>query len=155
MNVECASELQSDFHFELMQFNKNLMILVHFPLNEHFFCKEYQYLANLRDVSSSARTVRNLRSTKPVISFHIQCYHYETRYRTVSDTKTDANGKTYTETRTESYQERVNSHRANERYHFDHHEDDSSDNLDGINCEGVTRIRLIKGNILSQHLINS
>ena len=117
-------------------------------LIEHFFCKEYQYLVHLGDVSNAASTVRNLRSTKPVIIFHIQCYHYETRYRTVTDTKTDANGKTYTETRTESYQERVNTHRANERYHFDHHEDDSLDNLDGINCEGVTRIRLIKGNIL-------
>ena len=118
-------------------------------LIEHFFCKEFQYLAHLRDVSSSARTVRNLRSTKPVITFHIQCYHYETRYRTVTDTKTDANGKRYTETRTESYQKRVDTHRAIERYHFDRHEDDSSDNLDGINCEGVTRIRLIKGNILT------
>ena len=70
---------------------------------------------------------------------------YETRYRTVTDTKTDDQGRTYTETRTESYQERVNTHSANEKYHYDHHEDKSSDNLDGIKCEGVTRIHLTKG----------
>ena len=112
---------------------------------EHFFCKEYQYLANLRDVSSSARTIRNLRSTKPVIIFHIQCYHYETRYRTITETKRDAQGRSRTETRTESYQQRVNTHRANEMYHYDRCEDISSDGLDGINCQGVTRIRLTKG----------
>ena len=114
-------------------------------LLEHFFSDEYEYLKNLGDISNSANIVRNLRSSKPCITFHIQCYHYETRYRVITDTKRDDQGRTRTETRTESYRERVNTHRANEMYHYDRCEDISSDDLDGINCEGVTRIRLTEG----------
>ena len=120
-------------------------------LVEHTYSKEYQYLENLGNVSNSANIVRNLRSSDPVITFHVQCYHYETRYRTVTDYHTDDDGNTRTETRIESYEERVNTHSANEIYHYDHHEDISSDNLDGINSEGVTRIRLTKGKTYLKH----
>ena len=130
----------------------SIPIIYFFFLIENVFSKEWQYLENLGDASNSANIIRNLRSTKPIIIFRVQCYHYETRYRTVTDTKTDDQGRTYTETRTESYQERVNTHRANEEYHYDHHEDKSSDNLDGIKCEGVTRIHLTKGSNVFESL---
>lgn len=48
------------------------------------------------------------RSENPLFKWHIQCYHYETRTRTVTSTDKDGN-KT---TRHEHYQERVNTHAA-------------------------------------------
>eukprot|EP00056_Hartaetosiga_gracilis_P001057 m.41991 g.41991 ORF g.41991 m.41991 type:complete len:378 (-) comp10479_c0_seq1:687-1820(-) len=55
--------------------------------------------------------------TPPTIRFHIQCYHYETRTRTVRD----SNGNT----RTETYTERVNTHSASENFHILQWFDDS------------------------------
>ena len=146
---EIPAEICGWWYSELEQFRIAVYCMIPgiwlILLIEHAFCDEYEYLKNLGDVSNSANIVRNLRSSQPRINFHVQCYHYETRYRTIRETKRDAEGRSRTETRTESYQERVNTHRANEMYHYDRCEDISSDGLDGINCEGVTRIRLTEG----------
>ena len=134
--------------------NLQIAVYVMIPLGyfiiliESEVCGEMQYLKNLGDVSNSASVVRQMRSKRPLITFHVQCYHYETRYRTVYTTKTDSQGRSHTETRQESYQERVNTHRASSVYKFDHFEDVSNDKLDGVRTEGVTRIHLLKGNIL-------
>ena len=57
---------------------------------ESEFCGEMQYLKNLSNVSNTASFVRIMRSTRPLIEFHVQCYHYETRVRNVTVTTTNA-----------------------------------------------------------------
>ena len=47
-----------------------------------------------------------LQKTEPYTLWHIRCYHWETRYRTV----TESDGQGGTRTRTESYQVQVTTH---------------------------------------------
>eukprot|EP00055_Hartaetosiga_balthica_P003776 m.8965 g.8965 ORF g.8965 m.8965 type:complete len:395 (-) comp3319_c0_seq1:261-1445(-) len=62
--------------------------------------------------------VAQVLDSPPQITFHIQCYHYETRTRTVRD----SNGNTKTET----YTERVNTHSASMVFHIQQWYDDSA-----------------------------
>ena len=81
--------------------NLQIAVYVMIPLGyfiiliESEVCGEMQYLKNLGDVSNSASVVRQMRSKRPLITFHVQCYHYETRYRTVYTTKTDSQVKRF------------------------------------------------------------
>lgn len=61
----------------------------------------------LEGIDTVCRTLDIPRGENPRYNWHIQCYHYETRYRT--ETTTDSNGNK--STRTVPYQERVNTWR--------------------------------------------
>lgn len=66
------------------------------------------YLRNINTTETLLQYVARLRQAAPTVVWTIQCYHFETRTRVVSST--DAQGRSTT--RTETYQERVNTHYA-------------------------------------------
>lgn len=69
-----------------------------------------KYLRNCTDVDQVFRNIDMAIRSPPKVSFRIQCYHYETRIHT----STDSEGKTTTTTS----QERVNTHYATGSFHF-------------------------------------
>lgn len=77
----------------------------------------------------------NLQHTPPVTVWHITCYHWETRFRTV--TERDSNGNT--RTRTETYQEKVITHTNSHTVHYRGWQD-ASPILSGLEQYRMTRI---------------
>ena len=103
-------------------------------LIESGYSNVYEYLDEMGDYSDFEDTVRKLRKISPIIKFHIQCYHKETRYQTNKDSSGNE--------RLESYRVRVDTHSASKEYDYDHHVDISADTCEGIGSKGVTRIEL-------------
>lgn len=62
-----------------------------------------RYMSNFKDVDGAEAFLSQMVDTPPDVAMTCECYHYETRYRTVSST--DSNGRTTT--RTESYTVKV------------------------------------------------
>jgi len=67
--------------------------------------------------------VERMKRVLPTIGFACECYHYETRYRTVH--YRDSNGNT--KTRRESYQEKVVTHRERELFRYQRVDDCSGE----------------------------
>jgi len=109
-------------------------------LIEHFGCNESKYLENMGDIAFIQDFIDSMRSAAPSVVFIAKCYHYETRYRTI--TERDSRGNTTS--RTESYQEEVVTHTDVERYEYSLWDDVSSTTLEGIRANGVTRIAVSK-----------
>ena len=57
--------------------------------------------------------MEKVQGNRPTIWWRVECYHYEPRYRTVTETRR-LGAWTWQETETESYQERVVTWIANE-----------------------------------------
>ena len=77
-------------------------------LIECWFSNERQYIINLGTTKPIAEYIKDMKNAQPQIIWKIICYHYETRYRTV--TSRDSNGNTYT--RTEVYLVRVDTYKG-------------------------------------------
>ncbi|MEO0686480.1 MAG: hypothetical protein AAFY76_15935, partial [Cyanobacteria bacterium J06649_11] len=92
-----------------------------YVLIESCFSSVMGYLKMSFDSANAEQYVRSLLAKKPSVVTTAVCYHYETRYRTV--TYTDANGNT--QTRTETYQERVNTWTGAHVFVFDYWRDNS------------------------------
>eukprot|EP00111_Clytia_hemisphaerica_P022075 TCONS_00064869-protein len=92
-----------------------------FVLFESCYSSVMGYLKMSFDKPNAEQYVRSLLVEKPSVVTTAVCYHYETRYRTVS--YTDANGNT--QTRTETYQERVNTWTGAHVFEFDYWRDNS------------------------------
>ncbi|KAL0488930.1 hypothetical protein AKO1_009098 [Acrasis kona] len=92
---------------------------------EAFCSSTYSYLANLLEVEDIVTHINRIRDTAPVLRFHCECYHYETRLVTVSYTETDSNGVTRTRHRTETREEKVVTYTESERFEFRAHNDTS------------------------------
>jgi hypothetical protein len=76
-----------------------------------------KYLRNCTNVSQVFRNIDMAIRSAPKVTFRIQCYHYETRIHT----STDSEGKTTTTTS----QERVNTHYATDSFAFSTWQDHS------------------------------
>lgn len=74
--------------------------------------KACSFLSNVQSEEDFLDYVETLQQSEPVISFHVQNYHYETRTREVH--KKDSRG--HRRTTQETYQERVNTHSASQSY---------------------------------------
>ncbi|GBG34701.1 Transmembrane protein 151-like [Hondaea fermentalgiana] len=59
-----------------------------------------------------------IRQRPPRLVMHAECYHYETRVRSVRESYQDANGNTHHRTRHETYQEKVVTCRYSEAKHY-------------------------------------
>lgn len=84
-------------------------------LAECNLCGFKEAIKRLED-SSSWTLLRNMdyvRSKRPEIKFHVECYHMETRTKTVTR---KINGRT--ERRTETYEVKVVTHRATKEYKY-------------------------------------
>jgi hypothetical protein len=76
-----------------------------------------RYVCNLKTLKETFKNIERAIKAPPIVTFHIQNYHYETR----TYTERDADGNT--QTRTETV--RVNTHAATEHFHFDRWQDRS------------------------------
>lgn len=100
----------------------------------------FDYLRHSLDNVSTGEYVTGLKKAAPNILWSIQCYHYETRTRTVSST--DSNGRTTT--RTETYQVRVNTHSASGSLLYRSWTDRSDTLSDQIYKFNMTKMKLTK-----------
>ena len=54
---------------------------------------DFSYINKIKDLEELKTYLSTMHRQRPLISLHVECYHYETRYRTVY--YTDSNGKTH------------------------------------------------------------
>jgi len=85
--------------------------------------------------------VQRMRLVAPLIGFWCECYHYETRYRTVEYTDSQGNRQT----RTESYEEKVVTHTESEYFRFNHFDDISGNVTTDILVFLATKVKFSKG----------
>eukprot|EP00792_Barthelona_sp_PAP020_P014009 TRINITY_DN960_c0_g1_i1.p1 TRINITY_DN960_c0_g1~~TRINITY_DN960_c0_g1_i1.p1 ORF type:complete len:453 (+),score=107.05 TRINITY_DN960_c0_g1_i1:286-1644(+) len=79
------------------------------------FCDPtHTFLTNIKSEDGANQYMVDVMNLPPFIEFHVEAYHYETRHRTVH--YTDSNGRS--QTRHETYQEKVVTLRRSERYNF-------------------------------------
>lgn len=113
-----------------------------------------KYLLRMKTVDGAIEYINQLKASSPVISLYYECYHYEKRTRTVSDTRwmsvptNDPNNprstESYTVYRDETYQEKVVTHSGREYFNFSRFEDYSGDVSNNIYDFTVTKIALEK-----------
>jgi len=106
-----------------------------------FFSGTPRYLWNQTDPEGIDVYVERVKRSAPEIGFHVECYHHETRHRTVRD----SNGNT----RTESYTVKVTTYRGSDVLHYSSW-DDVSGVLAGVGEEyRMTRCRFSKNYIFA------
>ena len=74
----------------------------------------HKYLSNILEKEGATEFIQRLKNEPIEIIWHVACYHYETRTRVVHTT--DSNGRKTT--RYETYQEKVYTWRASEKYQY-------------------------------------
>ncbi len=79
-----------------------------------FRSNTFQYLRNINTTETVLGYMYRMYRTESVVRWFIQCYHFETRYRQVASP--GPNGSTVY--RTETFQERVNTHSAHGHLRF-------------------------------------
>lgn len=112
-----------------------------YVLVESCFSSVMGYLKMSFDKANAEQYVRSLLAKKPSVITTAVCWHYETRYRTV--TYTDANGNT--QTRTETYQERVNTWTGTHVFTFNYWRDISdTSNIPNPQFGEILRVKMSK-----------
>ena len=109
-------------------------------LIETLCCNEFHYLDNIKDSANINDFLERMKNLEPGILFTAKCWHYEKKTRNVE--KRDSNGRKVT--KTESYQQKVVTHRDSQVFSFTFYDDVSSDTINGINQHGVTRVSLTR-----------
>jgi hypothetical protein len=97
-----AAESITDFGFN--DYTIGLLLYLQHLVESMCMAKTAAYLRNIMSEKEFTQHIDGLQQEDPKIDFHIECYHWETKTRTVSD----GNGGTTTET----YQEKVVTHSA-------------------------------------------
>jgi hypothetical protein len=106
------------------------------------FSKTWKYLKNMSAVEDLVTHIERVRQTPPTITLHGECYHMETRTRTLYDTTYHSDGTSSTTTRTETYQERVVSHTDSQTLVYYQCHDDSGGLTPELMRYSATRIDL-------------
>jgi hypothetical protein len=106
------------------------------------FSKTWKYLKNMSAVEDLVTHIERVRQTPPTIVLHGECYHMETRTRTVYDTTYHSDGTSSTTSRIETYQERVVSHTDSETLVYHRCHDDSGGLTPELMRYSATRIDL-------------
>jgi len=107
-------------------------------LIESWCSGERQYIKNLSSLTSATDRIESIRNTQPTVCMNAECYHYELRTRTVY--YTDANGNT--QSRIETYQEKVVTAFIVEQFLFTHWFDSSQSTLTDVRKAGITKIKM-------------
>jgi len=107
-------------------------------LIETCYSAERQYLKNLSSLTYATERIESIRKTQPSVSMTAECYHMELRTRTVY--YTDANGNS--QSRTETYWEKVVTANIVRPYLFSHWFDYSKTTLTDIRKAGITKIKM-------------
>ncbi|KAA0147249.1 hypothetical protein FNF29_07510 [Cafeteria roenbergensis] len=98
-----------------------------------------KYMSNFKDVAGAEAFLSQMVDTPPDVAMTCECYHYETRYRTV--TSTDSNGRTTT--RTESYTVKVTTYRETDYFRYRAWKDESGP-FHGMTLHAIVKLRLYK-----------
>jgi len=125
---------------EVLDMNKTILIVCVsvFGLSylvEIFCSSSFSYLNQAHEKGTVKIIVRNMKKAKPSIHWFVQCYHYETRRYTTTDS--DGNRKTKTK------RVRVNTWSAAKYFQF-HSWVDKSDPVVGLDKFRLTKLRLTK-----------
>jgi len=121
-------------------------------LIEAFTANTIWYLANINEVEDVIDYIDRLSGYSPTISLSTESYHHETRTRTVSvpvtKTSYDYQGRSTTTTtyeqRTETYQEKVVTHRETQPFEYRYSEDCSGRVTEEIYRFNATRVDFSK-----------
>ena len=105
---------------------------------ESWFSSERQYIRNLSPLTSATERIESIRNMQPNVSMNAECYHFELRTRTVY--YTDANGNS--QSRLETYQEKVVTAHIIEPFLFTHWYDLSQSTLTDVRKVGITKIKM-------------
>ena len=79
----------------------------------------FRYLRDMKNVSNFGDYMEKMHNARPSLSFHVECYHYETNY--------------------ESFEEKVVTHREGEHFQFSQCRDLAPPNM---NLEGRKATRV-------------
>ena len=109
-----------------------------FMLIESCYSDEKEYITNIVPDISAIEFVNKMRDTDPKRVMLIECYHFETRTRTV--TTTDAQGNT--QTSLETYQEIVITHTESQDFPIEFTQDISDQHGLKFDQYSVTRLKL-------------
>eukprot|EP00794_Sanderia_malayensis_P013884 gene13884-15332_t len=109
-------------------------------LVESCLSAENQYISNILQDESAMDFVNTLKRKRVERNMMVECWHMETRTRTVY--YTDSNGNQ--QSRTETYQEKVVTYRDNNLFLYGNCEDISDPEGPKIDRKGVTRLKLLK-----------
>lgn len=116
------------------------LIVVHYIIVqiESGLCVERKYIESLSSVISAVEHINRMKVVGPVVTFRAECYHYETRTRTV--TSTDSNGRTVSSL--ETYQVKVVTANIVEPFIFQFWQDQSDAALVGVHRNKITKIKM-------------
>ena len=121
-------------NFPLYCVGVGLMVLIYYI--ECFFAATGRFVKNKRNLTEIQNHLNDVVAADGNIRFHVTCYHYETRTKTVY--YTDSEGRS--QSRTETYQEMVVTHRASGDFYFKRCEDRTGKIV--IYFEKLTRLQL-------------
>lgn len=136
----CTTRLFGGVVFICLAIIAAIFILVNYivVLIEYFkWCGERKYIGNLSSSVFAGVRIQAIRSTQPFLHRRAECYHYETRTRTVT---TYINGNL--STREETYKEKVVTNLFLEPVSFQYWRDTSPAEVAGINAKGITKIKM-------------
>ncbi|CAD7697860.1 unnamed protein product [Ostreobium quekettii] len=102
---------------------------------EVWYCSTRSFVHNVLSTESAVDFVNRLKSTPPVVGYHMSCYNLQVRVRTT----TDSTGNTMTQT----YTEKVTTWTGSESFHF-HTWKDTSGSVSGLEDYEMAKLRLIK-----------
>lgn len=105
---------------------------------ESFFSRELKYLKNVMEDGTALGYIRRMREVPPKINITIECYHYETRERTVQ--YTDSNG--HRQTRKETYVTKVVSLVGHEEFRFNSWMDVSKNDMPILSNVALARVKI-------------
>ena len=105
---------------------------------ESFFSHELSYLSNILQDQTAWSYIKEMHEVPPQIVMIVECYHYETRVRVVY--YTDSNGNT--QSRTETYTEKVTTFIDQDEFSFGSWVDVSKREMPPIGHSSLTRLKI-------------
>ncbi|XP_031552555.1 uncharacterized protein LOC116289751 [Actinia tenebrosa] len=107
-------------------------------LIESIFSHELDYIKNIMEDETAWSYIQRMQQVAPVITMKVECYHWETRTRVVY--YTDANGNT--QSRTETYQERVVTFVDVDTFSYGSWVDASKNEMPALSTVALTRLKI-------------
>lgn len=107
-------------------------------LIESIFSHELDYIKNIMEDETAWSYIQRMQQVAPVITMKVECYHWETRTRVVY--YTDANGNT--QSRTETYQERVVTFVDVDTFSYGSWVDVSKREMPALSTVALTRLKI-------------
>lgn len=126
--------------FNVLRLYARVMLCISpvFIFIESIFSHELAYLLNIMQDDTAWGYIQKMHQVPPKIDMIVECYHYETRVRVVY--YTDSNGNT--QSRTETYQEKVVTFVDQDEFSFGSWVDVSKRDMPALSTASVTRVRI-------------